>query len=86
VVAAVATGLRPELGLCYVPDVVRGLLPAHSLEEVHAALLEAARSGRIELRPEAGLSRLSHDDLGLCPEGAHGTRLSWARPLGEGGQ
>jgi hypothetical protein len=39
----------------------------------------AAMDGLLELRPEGGIHRLSDEELAACPEGPHGTRLSWAR-------
>ena len=74
--------VRSSVGLSYVPDAVRAL-SAYGLPEVHAALLEAARSGRIELQPDSGLDRLTQEEMELCPPGPHGTRLSWARLPGE---
>jgi hypothetical protein len=83
VVTEVRRLLRPQLGLTYVPDVVQALRSQHSVEAIQAALLDAARARRIELRPESGMGRLSAEDAALCPPGAHGTRLSWTRPLEE---
>lgn len=80
VLAELARHVRPGAGLAFVPDAVRAL--AHrGVPNVHAALLDAARAGRIELQPESGLGRLSPEELGLCPPGPQGTRLSWARFL-----
>ncbi len=80
-VSAAQRFLKPNLGLCFVPDLVLALLPEQSLSRIHAALLQAVRERRIELRPEAGMNRLSPLELALCPEGLQATRLSWARPL-----
>jgi hypothetical protein len=68
-------------GLSFVPRVVERLLPSVSLAVAHEMLLQAARDERIELRPEGGLGRLTNDELGLCPAGPGGMRLSWARRL-----
>lgn len=68
-------------GLSFVPRVVERLLPSVSLAVAHEMLLQAARDERIELRPEGGLARLSSAELGLCPAGPGGMRLSWARRL-----
>ena len=73
--------LDPELRLCFVPGLVMACLPDHSLTRIHAALVQAARQGRLELRPESGVHRLSELELALCPPGLQGTRLSWVRPL-----
>lgn len=68
-------------GLSFVPRVVERLLPSVSLAVAHQMLLQAARDERIELRPEGGLARLTSAELGLCPAGPGGMRLSWARRL-----
>jgi hypothetical protein len=68
-------------GLSFVPRVVERLLPSVSLAVAHEMLLQAARDERIELRPEGGLARLTGAELGLCPAGPGGMRLSWARRL-----
>lgn len=68
-------------GLSFVPRVVERLLPNVSLAVAHEMLLQAARDERIELRPEGGLARLTGAELGLCPAGPGGMRLSWARRL-----
>ena len=73
--------LQPELQLCFVPDLVLALLPDHGLARVHEALAQAVRRGRLELRPESGMNRLSQVELALCPPGLQGSRLSWVRPL-----
>ena len=70
---------RADLGLCFVPDLVVALLQQATLPQVHAALQEAVRIHRIELRPESGVNRLSSVEMDLCPWGLQGTRLSWAR-------
>jgi RNA-binding protein YhbY len=75
--------VRKSVGLAFVPDAVRALVPKHPAESVQDALLQAARVGWIELQPESGVGRLSPEELALCPPGPEGTRLSWARILGE---
>ena len=80
-VAELGRHVRESVGLSFVPDTVRAL-SAHRPSEVQAAILEAARSGRIELQPDSGLDRLSQEELQLCPPGPRGTRLSWARLFG----
>ncbi len=72
---------RPAMGLAFVCDVVRALLPTSSLGTIHDALLAAARARRLELRPESGVGRLSDLEAWLCPPGPAETRLSWARVL-----
>ena len=80
VVARLSKHVQPSVGLSYVPDTVRAL-SKHGISAVQAAILDAARAGRIELRPEGGLNRLSREDLALCPSGLQDTKLSWARIL-----
>jgi hypothetical protein len=75
--------VRASVGLAFVPDAVRALSASYDLKSVQDALLDAARSGRIELQPESGVGRLNADELALCPPGPEGTRLSWARLLVE---
>jgi hypothetical protein len=70
-----------QTGLSFVPRVVDRLLQNVSLAVAHEMLLQAARDERIELRPEGGLGRLTSAELGLCPAGPGGMRLSWARRL-----
>ena len=76
--------LKPDVGLCFVPELVMSCLQDHSLRSVHEGLWQAVRDRRLELRPESGMNRLSALELSLCPEGLQGSRLSWARPLETG--
>lgn len=64
--------------LVFVPDLVRatGLAPA----AVHAALLEAAAAGEVELRPESGVNNLGAEDAALCPKEG-GVVLSYVRRI-----
>jgi hypothetical protein len=71
-------------GLSFVPRVIQRLLSDRPLTAAHEMLLAAAREELIELRPEGGLGRLTSEELLLCPPGPGGTRLSWARRLGDG--
>lgn len=66
-------------GLVRVPDVVRRLERDYPLTEVLRAIEALARAGRIELRPEAGVGRLSDDDVRACTSALDGTPLSYAR-------
>lgn len=50
-----------------------------SNQEARSALLELDSGGFIELRPESGIGLLSEDDAALCPRGARGVVLSFAR-------
>jgi hypothetical protein len=71
-------------GLSFVPSLVQRLSSEMPVAVAHEVLLAAARQELIELRPEGGLARLTNEELGLCPPGPGGTRLSWARRLGGG--
>jgi hypothetical protein len=75
--------MKPDLGLCFVPDLVLACLPQHGLARIHEALARLVREQRMELRPESGVHRLSRLELALCPAGFQATRLSWARPIME---
>jgi len=55
------------------------LRPSFTSDAAREALLTAAHSSLLELRPEGGINRLSPEELSLCPPGPQGTRLSWAR-------
>jgi hypothetical protein len=81
VLAALDATRDLQTGLSFVPRLVQRLLSDVSLAVAHEMLLGAARDELIELRPEGGLGRLTQEELGLCPPGPGGTRLSWARPL-----
>lgn len=73
---------RDAAGLSFVPAVVRALGGAPAAARVHAALLEAAKAQRVELRPESGMGRLSAEDRALCVPGPQGSVLSWVRKRG----
>ncbi|MBL8606762.1 MAG: hypothetical protein JNL38_05555 [Myxococcales bacterium] len=73
---------RDATGLSFVPAVVRSLGGPPAAARVHAALLEAAKAQRVELRPESGMGRLSPEDLALCLPGPQGSLLSWVRKRG----
>jgi len=68
-----------QTGLSFVPSIVAHLRPSFTSDAAREALLTAANSGLLELRPEGGINRLSVEELSLCPPGPQGTRLSWAR-------
>lgn len=77
--SAVDATRDPRTGLSFVPAIVARLKTELDSARVTAGLLEAARHGLLELRPEGGIQRLSPEELLLCPPGPQGTRLSWAR-------
>lgn len=79
ILEALRRAADPQTGLARVPDAVRPLLSAMSPEEARSALLELDMGGFIELRPESGIGLLSEDDAALCPRGARGVFLSFAR-------
>src|SRR6478752_1578154 len=79
VLSAVDATRDAQTGLSFVPSIVARLRPAFSSDAAREALLVAAHSGLLELRPEGGINRLSPEELSLCPPGPQGTRLSWAR-------
>jgi hypothetical protein len=82
VVAAVRGRTNRTTGLAYVPDVVRSLGGRLDGEALRAALVGAATSGLVELRPESGVALLSAADADACPRGPDGSPLSWARLVG----
>lgn len=77
--AAPATG-----GLVRVPDVVRALEGKHPRAGLLAELDALAREGWLELRPEAGIGRMSDEDRAACTKALDGTPLSYARVVGAG--
>lgn len=70
-----------KTGLSFIPHVLTELAKTMDPKAATDALLAAAASDLLELRPEGGLARLSQTELALCPPGPQGTRLSWARRL-----
>jgi hypothetical protein len=69
-----------ELGLTFVPELVREL-PAPHREAAKVALARACVAGLIELRPDGGLSRFTREELDACPKAFDGSSLLWARVL-----
>ena len=69
-----------ELGLTFVPELVREL-PAPHREAAKVALARACVAGLIELRPDGGLSRFTAEELDACPKAFDGSSLLWARVL-----
>jgi hypothetical protein len=82
-VTALIDANRESSGLTSVPKLVRLLGGAKVRAAVHAELLREARAGRVELRPESGMGRLSADDAALCIPGPQGSHLSWVRRIEE---
>jgi hypothetical protein len=79
VLQAVDDARDARMGLSFVPTVVRSLGPELGVPQAMATLMEAAKRGLLELRPEGGLARLSAEELALCPPGPQGTHLSWVK-------
>jgi hypothetical protein len=52
-----------------------------AIETSHAALLDLARNGKVELRPEGGMRVLTAEQRDRCPAGPDGIVFSWARVL-----
>jgi hypothetical protein len=71
----------PALKLVRIPDLVRALAGRLSANDVHQVLSDAAASGAVELRPEAGSEFLPAEDALLCPPGPRGTVFSYARRI-----
>jgi hypothetical protein len=67
------------LAMTSVPKVVRHLAKRMTVGAVHRVLLEQARAGIFELRPESGMGRLTREELGMCIPGPEGSHLSWIR-------
>lgn len=79
--AAIRSQVDAETGLCSVPAVVVALVRLYMPSATFQALLQAHAEGKVELRPESGLGRLSPTELALCIPGPQETRLSWLRLL-----
>lgn len=74
--ALIRRNANGRTGLAFVPAIVRDLGgPAVA----HPVLEQLSRDGKIELRPESGLGRITAEDLALCVPGPQRSRLSWAR-------
>jgi len=69
--------VNPTVGLAFVPNVVQSLeLPVH---EAQRLLVEEARQGHLELRPDSGTARFTEAELAVAPCGPDGSRLLWIR-------
>lgn len=76
---AVIAALQGAKESVFVPELVRQLASRVPSARVKELLLLAARSGRVELRPESGIGLLSAEDRELCPITRDGTPLSYVR-------
>ena len=83
VVNSINSNTNDSVGLTFIPDVVRELSSKYTLEQIHASLMRAMRSERIELRHESGINRLTKEELDVLPPGPMGTVYSWTRQRGE---
>jgi len=79
ILRAIDAARDEQIGLSFIPRVMELLAGELDVAAVKRTLLEAESRGLVELRPEGGLGRLSDREMQACPEGLHGTRLSWAR-------
>jgi hypothetical protein len=69
--------VNPTVGLAFVPKVVQSLqLP---VAQVQRLLVEEARQGHLELRPDSGTARFTDAELAVAPCGPDGSRLLWIR-------
>ncbi len=73
--------INPAVGLAFVPTVLDVL--HMSTDQARALLLDEARSGHLELRPDSGTARFTEAELLAAPEGPDGSRLLWVRLLEE---
>lgn len=69
--------------LASIPQVSQRLRERATAQAVIEVLLAEYGRGRLELRPEGGIGRLSEEDRALCPIGAGGLPLSWVSLLEE---
>lgn len=69
--------VNPTVGLAFVPTVVQSLqMP---VDQVQRLLVEEARQGHLELRPDSGAARFTEAELAVAPCGPDGSRLLWIR-------
>ena len=73
--AAIREHEDKRLGMTWVHDLVRAV----GTDDVEDVLLDGARAGRWELRPESGLGRLTKEEKALCPRNSDGALLSLVR-------
>ncbi len=76
-VELISNQLDPSVGLAFVPAVIEKSRLA--IGRAHSLLLELARGGKIELRPDSGTVRFTQAELQTAPAGPDGSRLLWAR-------
>ncbi len=76
-VEMISDHIDPSVGLAFVPTVIEKSQLA--LERAHCLLLDLARGGKIELRPDSGTVRFTQAELQTAPAGPDGSRLLWAR-------
>lgn len=69
--------------LAPIPAVSRRLRGRATAKQVVEVLLSEFQRGKLELRPEGGIGRLSPEERALCPVGAGGVPLSWVVLLEE---
>ena len=81
VLEGLAAAADPQTGLASVPHALRALAEEVPIDAARDALLDLARTGRIELRPESGVELLDPELRALCLPGPRGSLLSYARVL-----
>ena len=69
--------------LAPIPAVSRRLRGRATAKQVVELLLSEFQRGKLELRPEGAMGRLSPEERALCPVGAGGVPLSWVVLLEE---
>lgn len=83
--AALKQNISPKIGLASVPTAVQQVAKDLDLEKdrktIFSSLLELHRDGSIELRGDAGVGRLTAEELANSPPGPLGLKLIWARIL-----
>lgn len=71
-------------GLTYIPDVVENLMKkGYSKQEAHDAIMEHAKSGRMEVRPNGSLG-VPNERKELMPPGPRGSELAYIRDMDPG--
>jgi hypothetical protein len=79
----VAKHSDPSFGITPVHKVVDDLMNSHGLtkQQAHDHIMDLARKGEMELRPEGGMGLLSPKEQELSIPGPRGSTLSWMRDM-----
>lgn len=70
-----------NVGMAFIPDVMRSLDRKLSPGAIRGSLRRLNDTGRIELRPEGGLGRVTPADKQLSMMSESGVLITWARPI-----